>query len=104
MTDRPRSVIVLGIALGAWIAYGVHVYHHRAVRPIYRWVRVETIWSQNWNFKRFSFGPYFDARRACVATLRPNGLETVGDATMRRSFNCVRICKHSSRILNHGKT
>lgn len=103
MIGKP-SIVATGVAVGVWLALCVHAYRHPTIRPIYRWVRVETIWSQNWNFKRFSFGPYFDARAACVATLRTNGLETVGDATMRRSFNCVRIRKHSLRMLNHGKT
>ena len=97
MIGKPNnlSVVAAGLAVGALLAVCIHAYRHPTIRPIYRWVRVETIWSQNWNFKRFSFGPYFDARRACVATLRTNGLETVGDATMRRSFNCVRIRKQS---------
>ena len=103
MIGKP-SIVAAGVAVGIGLALCIHAYRHPTIRPIYRWVRVETIWSQNWNFKRFSFGPYFDARDACVTTLRPNGLETVGGATMRRSFSCVRIRKHSSRIRKHGKT
>ena len=97
MIDKPNNlgVVAAGLVTGVLLAICVHVYRHPTIHPIYRWVRVETVWSQNWNFKRFSFGPYFNARRACVATLRPDGLETMGDATMRRSFSCVRIRKQS---------
>lgn len=93
MIDKPNNlgIVAAGLAAGVLIALCVHAYHRPALHPAYRWLRVETIWTQNWAWRRTRVGPYYAERATCERSLGVNGLETLGSHTYRRAFNCVRI-------------
>ena len=86
------GTVAAGLATGVLLAVCVHAYRHPTARPIYRWVRTETIWSvPDVQFMRLRVGPYYAERRECLSALPPNGLVTLGRETRRHEFYCVRI-------------
>lgn len=93
MIDKPNNlgIVAAGIAIGVLLAVCVHAYRNPVVRPVYRWLRIETVWTQNWTWLHTRVGPYYAERATCERSLGVNGLETLGSQTYRRAFNCVRI-------------
>ena len=93
MIDKLNNLVIVaaGIAVGVLLAVCVQAYRHPIVRPVYRWLRVETVWTQNWVWLRTRVGPYYSEREACERSLGFDGIETLGSHTYRRTFNCVRI-------------
>ena len=100
MIDKPNNfgIVAAGVAAGVLLAVCVQAYRHPVVRPIYRWVRIETIWrAPDVQFMRLRVGPYYAERRACLSGLPPSGLVTLGRETRRHEFYCVWIRKHAGK-------
>ena len=96
MIDKPNriGIVAAGLAAGVLLAVCVQAYRHPVVRPIYRWVQVETEWAApDTAFIGLRLKRIYTTRQTCEAKLPTNTLETIGKRTARHVYYCVRAVR-----------